>query len=276
MNRDETGLSVRPPPLFVVALVLTLVAAAFNAVMVGLMALRLDSLLPGPFADMAHFTEPRHRTHDLTFGFLFIPTVVGVLAQFRRPSRNVAGMVMALVPSAALVLTLTLTLVTTGDGSVLQPPWITVMAGALVAAGLHPAGRDFFASFDRRRASRAMLLLVLVAALPLLAFASDNIRLQGTIPDDHALMGHYGFMAALGLAALGLGVLAALRPDGWRLTAWVAGLLPVLLGAASLIYPDASSSLNPAWALAAITWGTAFVAAAERSRGLPGPVARHL
>jgi hypothetical protein len=41
-------------------------------------------------------------------------------------------------------------------------------------------------------------------------------------------------------------VLASLRPRGWPLTAWVTGLLPVLQGVTSLIYPDASSSLGPA------------------------------
>jgi nitrite reductase (NO-forming) len=61
------------------------------------------------------------------------------------------------------------------------------------------------------------------------------------------------------------------RPPGWRLTAWVAGILPALLGFTSLLYPDNASSLGPAWAIAAIVWGIAFVGLAERTRtaGLP-------
>jgi hypothetical protein len=59
--------------------------------------------------------------------------------------------------------------------------------------------------------------------------------------------------------------MASLRPDGWRPTAWVAGLLPALLGVASLIYP-VSSSLETPWAIAAIAWGIGFVVVAERSR----------
>src|SRR5262245_2468095 len=84
-------------------------------------------------------------------------------------------------------------------------------------------------------------------------------------------MGHYGFMAGFCFTVVGVGLLASLRPDGWRLAAWVAGLLPALLGLASLAYPDNSSSLGPARALGAISWGAAFVAAAERTRnvGLP-------
>lgn len=267
----ETLHSLRASPGFALALLLTLAAAGFNASMVGLMALRLDSLLPGPFAQMTHFTLAEHRTHDLTFGYLFVPAVAGVLAQLRRPSENIAGMVMALIPSAGLLLTLVWTLVLTNNTNVLQPPWLTVMAAALLATSLHPAGRDFFRSFSVARVSRVMLGLAIIAAVPLLIFASTGIRLQGTVLDDHAAAGHYGFMAAFGFTVIAAGVLASLRPDGWRLTAWVAGLLPVLLGVTSLVYPQATSSLGLVWALAAIAWGAAFVAAAQLTNGAQSP-----
>lgn len=113
-----------------------------------------------------------------------------------------------------------------------------------------------------------MLALAIIAAGPLLAFASTNIGLQGTVPDTHGAMGHYGFMAAFGFTVIGVGLLASLRPDGWRLTAWVAGLLPALLGVASMVYPDASSSLDLVWAVAAIVWGVGFVAVAERTKNV--------
>jgi putative effector of murein hydrolase LrgA (UPF0299 family) len=258
--------SLRASPGFAVALLISLVAAGFNGLMVGLMALRLDFLLPGPFAQMTHFTELHHRVHDLTFGFLFVPALVGILAQFRRPSKNVAGMVMALIPSVGLLLTLLLTFVATSNTNVLQPPWVTVMMGALLAALLHPAERAFFRSFRVSRVNWVMLALVTIAAVPLLVFAATNIELQGTITDEHAAAGHYGFMAAFGFTVIGVGLLASLRPDGWRLTAWVAGLLPLLLGVTSVIYPDASSSLGLVWAVAAIAWGVVFVAAAELTK----------
>ncbi|MBA3344700.1 MAG: hypothetical protein H0T44_05275 [Gemmatimonadales bacterium] len=73
-------------------------------------------------------------------------------------------------------------------------------------------------------------------------------------------------MAAFGFTVIGVGLLASLRPDGWRLTAWVAGLLPALLGLASLAFPYATSSLGPVWALTAVAWGGGFVAAAELIR----------
>jgi uncharacterized transporter YbjL len=142
---------------------------------------------------------------------------------------------------------------------------VTVGAAALIALGLHPAGHDFFGSFRVSPANRVMVALVVVAAVPLLLLAASNIELQVSVADDHAAAGHYGFMAAFGLTVGGVGLLASLRPDGWRLTAWVAGLLPALLGFVSLVYPI-SSSLTLPWALAAIAWGVAFVVTAERVR----------
>lgn len=108
-----------------------------------------------------------------------------------------------------------------------------------------------------------MLILVAIAAVPLVLFSSTNIGIQGAITDRHSAAGHYGFMAAFSFTVTGVSLLAALRPDGWRLTAWIAGLLPALPGLASLLYADATSSLSLGWAVAAIVWGALFVAAAE-------------
>jgi peptidoglycan/LPS O-acetylase OafA/YrhL len=236
--------------------------------MVFLMMLEVD--LPGAFGQMTHFQEPHHRIHDLTFGFLFIPAIVGILAQVRRPAENVAGQVMALIPTVSLLLVVLITALA-GNTRVFQPPWVTVGAAALIAIGLHPAGREFFRSFRVARANRMMVALVVVAALPLLLFAATNIGLQVSGADDHAAAGHYGFMAAFSFTIIGVGLLASLRPYGWRLTAWVAGLLPALLGFVSLIYP-VSSSLRLPWAFAAIAWGAGFVVTAERTRHADGPM----
>jgi putative effector of murein hydrolase LrgA (UPF0299 family) len=262
----DTLTTVRRFPGFGLGLVVTLLAATFNGAMVLLMALRLDSLLPGAFAQMGHFTEPHHRIHDLTFALLFLPALVGVLAQVRRPRRNVAGMLTALVPSIALLLTLLLTVGVSGDLRTLQPPWLMVMAGALIALVLHPAGREVFRVAPRSRVERRLVALTVTAAVPLLPLAVRNIGLQATVADDHAAAGHYGFMAAFALAVVGVALLASLQPVGWRVTAWAAGLLPALLGITSLVYPLASSRLGAPGAVAAIGWGVVFVATAEHAR----------
>jgi hypothetical protein len=257
--------SLRASPIFALVVLVTLGIAGVIGLMVFLMQLQ-----PG-FMGMAHGTEPHHRVHDLTYGFLFATAGVGMLAQLRQPSKNVAGMLMALIPWVGLLLAAVLAT----DASVIRSvERVSVAALTVSAALLHPTGRELFRSFSVSRINRVMLAMVIIAAAPLLAFASTNIGLQATVTDDHAALGHYGFMAAFSVTVLAAGGLACLRPDGWRLTAWVAGLLPVLLGITSVAYPDASSSFGLAWALAAVGWGVGFVAAAELTRdaGVPMPL----
>jgi plastocyanin len=254
--------SLRASPGFALAVLITLGLAG----LIGLMTLLMSVL--GGFLGMAHFTEPSHRIHDLTYGFLFTTAVVGLLAQLLRPSKNVAGMLMALIPWIGLLLAAALA---TDPGVILSAERMLVAAGTVLAALLHPARRDFLRSFSVSRINWVLLGLVIIAAVPLLAFASTNIGLQGTATNEHAGMGHYGFMAAFGFTVIGVGLLASLRPEGWRLTAWVAGLLPAILGLASVVYLDVDSSLGLVWALAAVGWGVVFVAAAELTRDAEGP-----
>lgn len=258
--------SLRASPIFAFFVLATLGIAG----VVGLMTLVM-TIQPG-FMGMAHFADPHHRTHDLTYGFLYTTIVVGILAQLRRPSNNVAGIMLALIPGVGLLLA---ALLSTDGSVILSVERVSVIVLAVFAALLHPTGGAFFRSFRASRVNWVMLGLIIIAAVPLLAFASTNIRLQATLLDEHAAVGHYGFMAAFSFTVIAVGVLASLRPDGWRLAAWVAGLLPALLGVTSLLYPDSSSSLGLVWALAAIAWGVVFVVAAELTRrtdtpGLPG------
>ena len=113
-------------------------------------------------------------------------------------------------------------------------------------------------------------MLVVIAAVPLLAFAFTNIGLQRTVADEHAAMGHYGFMAALSFTTIGVALLAGLRTDGWRPTAWVAGLLPALLGVTSMIYTDRSSSVGLFWSLTAIATPPMTRPSASGSSSTPG------
>ena len=270
----ETMRSLRASPFFAFYALIALGLAGFIGLMFGQMALRLDFFLPGLFGQMAHGTVESHRVHDFAFGLLVTTGVLGMLAQLRRPSKNVAAMIMALIPFAGLLLAAVLSgggAVETADIAWQRNPLYLFAAVAAVAALLHPAGRDFFRSFTLSRVNWVMLALVAIAAVPLLGFASTNIRLQETALDDHVQLTHYAFMAALAFTVIGVGLVASLRPDGWRLTTWVAGLLPAVLGVWSLLFPDVSSSLGLGWALAAIAWGAVFVAAAERTKDVDSP-----
>ena len=234
-----------------------LVALALAGLM-GLMVLMMQ-LQPG-FMGMAHGTDPIHRTHDATYALLFTMAVVGMMAQLWRPSNNVAGQLMALLPWAALLLAAVLS----GDAGVIRSAErILVGVATIVAASIHPARRDFLRALRLSRVSWPMLSLAVLAAVPLLVYAATNVGLQRTIPDEHAAMGHYGFMAAFSFAIVGSGLLTSLRPPGWRLTAWVTGGLLAMLAAASLALPGVSSSLSPLWATAAIAWSAIFIATAE-------------
>lgn len=258
---DDVRRSLRTWPVFGFYVLVTLGLAGLVGLLVVLMNVALD-VLPERMSRMSHFSGGSHRLHDLTFGFLFTAGIVGVLAQLRHPTKNVAGMVMALIPWAGLLGAAVLT----GNAGIILSGQNSAAAMTVITALLHPAGQSFFRSFRAARASWVMLALVAVVAVPLVSFASTNIRRQRTVADDHAGMGHYGFMAALSFTVIGVGLLASLRPDGWRLPAWVTSLLPVALGVASLLYPDASSSVDQGWALAAIGWGVVFVAVAELTR----------
>src|SRR5438093_12446425 len=96
--RGESIPGVRPSPVFLLGVLTTLATAGLIALMVAIMQVH-----PG-FLGMFHFTDPHHRIHDLSFGFLFGVTSVGLVAQVRRPVQNVAGMAMALVPWLGLLL----------------------------------------------------------------------------------------------------------------------------------------------------------------------------
>ena len=209
---------------------------------------------------MSHFTEHHHRVHDITFALLVGTSVLGMLAQLRTPARNIAGQLMSLIPFASLLLATALT-----NTSVLSPPWLLVGTSTVLALMFHPIG-DPVRAFARSRVDGAMLVLVGIAAVPLLALAATNVGLQRADPSEHAVLGHFGYMAAFSFSVIGTGLLAAARPAGWRLVAWVTGALPLLAGIASLAFPDVSSSLSTEWAVPAMIWGMAFIATGELKR----------
>jgi hypothetical protein len=202
-----------------------------------------------------HFREPHHRIHDLAFGLLLGTTAIGAFVQLRAPAKNVAGQLMAAIPIVALLAAAIAT-----DRRVLAIPWVAVGAPTIVATLLHP---DLFRSLGLTRPARPMIVLVAIAAVPLLAFALNNIGLQRSGANDHAALGHYGYMAAYGFTVVALGVVSSLRLEGSGLVARVAGALAVFLGVASLVFPDVEGSLGATWPLVTIAWGLGYIAVAE-------------
>lgn len=223
-----------------------------------------------------------HHIHDFAFSLLFWTMVVGLLSQLRSPRKRAAGQLMALVPFGALLLAFALT-------DYWRPlPFIAIFGTlTLMATLLHPAGHDLVRSMSDPRGSRLLLALVVVAAVPLLAYAGTQVGLQtgaieptghqhggathADVHEDHVEYGHYMLVAAFSFLVVGVGLLASLRPDGWWLPAWWAGILAGVFGAATLGFPDAASNAGTLWGVAAIAWGVAVVGATELERrsGVP-------
>jgi hypothetical protein len=242
--------------VFSVAVLVALGLAVFFGVIVAQPAL-IGGLVGDPSGGHIgeHFRHPEHRIHDLVFGLLLGTTAIGMLVQLRSPANNVAAQLMALTPILALAIAAVAT-----DRRVLAIPWVAVGAPTIVATMLHP---HLFRSGGRTRPASVLLALVAIAAVPLLAFVLSHISLQRSGTSDHAALGHYGYMAAFGLTVLGVGAMSSLRLSGWRLTAWVTGVLGIALGVASLLFADVEGSLGLVWALAAIGWGALYIAVAE-------------
>src|SRR5437867_78423 len=69
--------------------------------------------------------------------------------------------------------------------------------------------------------------------------------------------------AALVIPALLIGLLASLKPHGWRIPAWCAGMAVVVYGLASVVFPDHPGAEERGWGSLAIAGGVLFIAAAE-------------
>lgn len=115
-------------------------------------------------------------------------------------------------------------------------------------------------AFPMERPSVVLLLLVAVAAVPVAIWVWDNARLQ-RIDDvsEHAELFHWLETSFTALTVLLLGLLAALRPRSFRMSAWSAGITLAIVGGASLVLSDHASALRSPWSAIALAGGIVFV-----------------
>lgn len=267
-----------------------------------------DNLLSamGHFGSFLNTGETHDLIHEFVFAFIVGTAAVGLLSQLWKPKESaswrIAGQLVALIVWSVLILMAAIT-----NSWVPQPLFLIFGGLTLLATVLHPAGRDLFNWVHGAKFNKALLTLVIIAAVPLFLLTVTNINLQRvgtnmhqgengefinlfghTIPkhgsedkalsadietemmdgevvhdQKHTALGHYRNLAALSLIIILVGTLASFRPPGWRLAAWVAGGLSLLLGLVSVVLPEAESSLGLLWGLAAIIWGAAFITTAE-------------
>jgi len=128
--------------------------------------------------------------------------------------------------------------------SFLFPGFAVMSLLALAAFLLHPAGRsvvrfDRVASVDRRVTG-----LLVVAAVPLLAYAGVELSKQLGPVNEHVVFVHYGGMASAALYVVLMGALAIFRQRDWRFATWSADLIAAFVGLASIAYPASASSLG--------------------------------
>jgi hypothetical protein len=118
--------------------------------------------------------------------------------------------------------------------------------------------------FPRERPGIAPLVLVAAGAVPLVLWSLDNARLQRIDEvSEHAEQLHWVEVSFFALAVLLLGLVGALRPRAFRMSARSAGISLAIAGAASLALSHYASALLAPWGAIALAGGIVFVLAAE-------------
>ena len=197
-----------------------------------------------------------HQLHDTVGPLLLWAAILGVVVQAARPEQQVGAMQQTMLITTLFVVLAVLT------GSFFPPMVLFLLP--LAMAALHPARGQML----RVRGINPWLLgLLILAAVPLLDFAMAHIGLQqmAVTGDTHAEKGHWLLLAAYALSILGVGLLAALHPLGWRVPAWSTGVLAIFFGLASIVLPPQASHVGPVWGTLAIIWGIVYIAVAKRT-----------
>ena len=204
-----------------------------------------------------------HAFHNtVVTSLLLVLSAPGAIAAARAPDRATGPLVHLTVVGVAGLATMILSL--TPDPFTLP---VIVLVGVLWI--LLPTRER---AFPEGRPSPILLLLVAAAAVPLVAYALGQAELQRTDDtSEHAELFHWVETSFYAVAALLLGLIAALRPVAFRLSAWSAGLAVTVVGVASLALQDYESALRTPWAWASIVGGLAFLAADELERRRLGP-----
>jgi hypothetical protein len=125
-----------------------------------------------------------HQLHEMNAGPLNLLILAGMLLQFHRPERKVAALQMAnLVFIASIVVSLV--------AGTFFPPILLFLVLTVGAAWLHPKRQEML-RFGRP-GNPELLVLVALAAVPLIIYAVNQLTLQLTaVGDPHAEFGHYG------------------------------------------------------------------------------------
>ncbi|HEX9824148.1 MAG TPA: hypothetical protein VGB51_07125 [Actinomycetota bacterium] len=217
-----------------------------------------------------------HRVHDLAWGaHAGLLIALPLLLQSRAPERKPAAMQQAVLAMVALALGYAIS--SSLEVFILIP--IVVLA---LLWWLHPARGRLLARGDRARP--VMFALVLLSAIPLTMYAFDQAEVQRACPAigsgtpidelppflEHCDEFHFAGMATLSFGIVLVGALGSLGTGGWRIPARTAATAAMVLGLASIVFPNATSSIGTRWGAIALAGGLVYLTLAE----LPGRGAR--
>jgi hypothetical protein len=219
-----------------------------------------------------------HRVHYLGFGVLFgVLLTTAAVALVRRPENRASAFLQVVAVAVAAIVAAAVS----ADGNYLVLGLIVAAAAAGILLAVHPSR----VSVLRPAADPSPVLgtVAAVGAIPLVWFGLAMARLQrdGLLTDPHVKGDHWANMGAMAFGLALVGLLAAMRARGWRLTAWCAGLGVAVYGLASIVFARFPGTQVPypgsegmGWGLLALIGGLAFVAVAEwearRAPAVPG------
>jgi hypothetical protein len=202
---------------------------------------------------------------DLGYGALVgIILTMGLLVQLRAPEEKIAGVQQAALVIPALLIGSALA---SDSQNVVVALLLVPALGILLA--LHPARREFLTR--RAGLSPKLLVIAVLGAIPLGAYALDmGAEARDLVGPPHHVQ-RLSTMAAMAIALVLAGGLAALRTQGWRIPAWSAGTAAVVFGLASVVFPDQRGAEGRGWGGVAIAGGVLFITVAELEsrRGKP-------
>lgn len=216
-----------------------------------------------------------HRIHRLALALSHVVLLIGLVIQFRRAEAKEAPIWQA---SAFFASAIVLNLIIGPTSEQVPPPlWIIFGLGALTGV-LHPTSPLLRVP---RPTDRRLLALTAVVAVPMVFYVLDQVGLQisGADADPHWAGSHYQFAGEFGIHLVLLGLVSSTAFTGRRVTAWMAGLSALLMGAASVVFPDQTSSLGIVWGAALVAWGLFFILTFEmlgngsRASGRSEPIA---
>ena len=181
---------------------------------------------------------------------------VGLLVQLRSPARRIAGVQQAVLGILAFLITA----VIGGRQEPLQESLLFLAAVAILVA-LHPAGREFFK--PGARLTPALAAISVLGAIPAVGYAvSMLVQARQFVGPPH-YADRFAEMAAAAIAIVLVGMLASLKSQGWSISAWSAGAASIVVGMASVVFPDAPGGVGRVWGTLAVGAGVLFLVLAE-------------